>query len=59
MPPEFAYFYRLWDSRARLREGDEHGANVYFIYNETRKLGAAGFLEDRAVMLKMSFLFNL
>lgn len=35
------------------------GANVYFIYNETRKLGAAGFLEDRAVMLKVSFLFNL
>jgi len=34
------------------------GANIYVIYNETRKLGAEGYIQDRALMLKISFLFN-
>jgi hypothetical protein len=34
------------------------GANVYLIYNETRKLGSEGYIQDRALMLKVSFLFN-
>jgi len=34
------------------------GADVYLIYNETRKLGAEGYIQDRALMFKVSFLFN-
>jgi len=34
------------------------GANIYFIYNDTRKLGAEGYIQDRALMFKVSFLFN-
>ncbi len=34
------------------------GANVYFIYNESRRIGPAGYIKDRTVMLKVSFLFN-
>ena len=34
------------------------GANIYLIYNETRKLGSGGYIQDRALMLKVSFLFN-
>jgi hypothetical protein len=34
------------------------GANIYLIYNETRKLGAEGYIQDRALMLKISFLFH-
>lgn len=65
-PDLFAKAYIQWNSAEdRFRSNFlirwiyKPGANLYFIYNETRKLGAAGFLEDRAVMLKLSFLFNL
>jgi hypothetical protein len=34
------------------------GANIYFIYNETREVGDQTFLKDRVVMLKMTFLLN-
>jgi len=34
------------------------GANIYFIYNETSILGSHGYVEDRILMLKVSFLFN-
>ncbi len=34
------------------------GANIYLIYNESRKLGAEGYIQDRALMLKISFLFS-
>jgi hypothetical protein len=34
------------------------GANIYVIYNETREVGEQTFLQDRVVMLKMTFLFN-
>jgi hypothetical protein len=65
-PNIYAKAYIQWNSaEERFRSNFlirwiyKPGANIYFIYNETRKLGAAGFLEDRAVMLKVSFLFNL
>lgn len=65
-PDFYAKAYIQWNSdEERFRSNFlvrwiyKPGANIYFIYNETRKLGAAGFLEDRAVMLKVSFLFNL
>ena len=35
------------------------GANIYFIYNETRNLVGGVPVEDRTIMLKASFLFNL
>ena len=34
------------------------GANIYFIYNETREAGEQTRLQDRVVMVKMTFLFN-
>ncbi len=34
------------------------GANVYFIYNEIREIGVQTPLQDRIVMLKVTFLFN-
>lgn len=34
------------------------GANIYFIYNESRELGDQMYLQDRVVMVKMTFLFN-
>ncbi|MGD9344310.1 MAG: DUF5916 domain-containing protein [Candidatus Aminicenantes bacterium] len=34
------------------------GANVYFIYNETREGGGQSYLKDRVVMVKTTFLFN-
>jgi hypothetical protein len=34
------------------------GANIYFIYNETREVGDQTLLQDRVVMVKMTFLFN-
>ena len=65
-PNLFAKAYIQWNgaedrfrSNFLIRWIYKPGANVYFICNETRKLGATGFLEDRAVMLKVSFLFNL
>jgi hypothetical protein len=34
------------------------GANIYFIYNETREVGEQTLLQDRVIMVKMTFLFN-
>ncbi|MGB3861232.1 MAG: DUF5916 domain-containing protein [Candidatus Aminicenantaceae bacterium] len=34
------------------------GANIYLIYNETREVGDQRNLQDRVVMIKMTFLFN-
>ena len=34
------------------------GANIYLIYNETREVGNQSYLQDRVVMIKMTFLFN-
>jgi len=64
-PNLYAKAYVQWnDSEKRFRTNFlvrwiyKPGANVYVIYNETRELGPAGFLQDRAVMVKASFLFN-
>jgi len=64
-PDLFAKAYLQWNDDEDLficnfliRWIYKPGANVYFIYNETRKLGFEGYLQDRAVMLKASFLFN-
>ena len=34
------------------------GANIYLIYNETREVGEQTLLQDRVIMVKMTFLFN-
>ncbi len=34
------------------------GANIYFIYNETREVGEQILLKDQVIMVKMTFLFN-
>jgi hypothetical protein len=64
-PDLFAKAYIQWNSDDKLFKGNflvrwiyKPGANVYFIYNETRELGAEGFVKDRLLMLKVSFLFN-
>jgi len=64
-PDLFVKAYLQWNDDEDLFIGNflirwiyKPGANVYFIYNETRKLGQAGYLQDRAVMLKASFFFN-
>ncbi len=48
----------LWISNFLIRWIYKPGANIYFIYNETRKLGYEGYIQDRVLMLKVSFLFN-
>jgi hypothetical protein len=65
-PNLFAKAYIQWnDSEDRFRSNFlirwiyKPGANIYLIYNETRLLGLSSYLEDRTVMLKVSFLFNL
>jgi len=64
-PDLFAKAYIQWNDDEGLFIGNflirwiyKPGANVYFIYNETRQLGLNGYLQDRAIMLKASFLFN-
>ena len=64
-PDLYAKAYLQWNDAERLFKSNfqvrwiyRPGANLYFIYNETRKLGGAGYLQDRIVMLKVSFLFN-
>jgi hypothetical protein len=64
-PNLFAKAYIQWNdtenrfiSNFLIRWIYKPGANIYFIYNETRQLGSHGYLEDRALMLKVSFLFN-
>jgi hypothetical protein len=65
-PNLFAKAYVQWNGSEDLFKSNflirwiyKPGANVYFIYNETRKLVGGGAVEDRTVMLKVSFLFNL
>jgi hypothetical protein len=48
----------MFKSNVLVRWIYKPGANLYFIYNESRRLGAAGYIKDRMVMLKISFLFN-
>jgi hypothetical protein len=48
----------LFKSNFLVRWIYKPGANIYFIYNESRKVGARGYVQDRAFMLKASFLFN-
>ncbi len=64
-PDLFAKAYLQWNddenffiSNFLVRWIYKPGANIYFIYNETRRLGTNGYLRDRAVMLKVSFLFH-
>ncbi len=64
-PDLYAKAYLQWNDAERLFKSNfqvrwiyRPGANLYFIYNETRKLGGAGYLQDRIIMLKVSFLFN-
>lgn len=64
-PDLFVKAYIQWNDNEKLYKSNFHvrwiykpGANVYFIYNETREIGEEGFLRDRMVMLKVSFLFN-
>jgi hypothetical protein len=65
-PNLFAKAYIQWNGSEDLFKSNflirwiyKPGANIYFIYNETRKLVGGGAVEDRTVMLKASFLFNL
>ncbi len=49
----------LFKSNVLVRWIYKPGASIYFIYNETRNLVGGAPVEDRTVMLKASFLFNL
>lgn len=49
---------KLFRSNFLIRWIYKPGANVYFIYNETREVGAQAPLQDRVVMIKVTFLFN-
>jgi hypothetical protein len=54
-------FLIRWDvfrSNFLIRWIYKPGTNIYFIYNETREVGDQRFLQDRVVMIKMTFLFN-
>jgi len=64
-PDLYAKAFLQWNDEENLSVSNflirwiyKQGANIYFIYNETRKLGAEGYLQDRVLMLKVSFLFN-
>jgi len=64
-PDLYAKAYLQWNDDENLSISNflvrwiyKPGANIYFIYNETRKLGSEGYIQDRALMLKVSFLFN-
>jgi hypothetical protein len=63
-PDLYVKAYLQWDdenlsiSNFLVRWIYKPGANIYFIYNETRKLGSEGYIQDRVLMLKVSFLFN-
>jgi hypothetical protein len=64
-PDLYVKAYLQWNDTDKLFLGNflvrwiyKPGANVYFIYNETRTLGRGGYLENRTLMLKASFLFN-
>jgi hypothetical protein len=64
-PDLYAKAYVQWNDSENLFKSNflirwiyKPGANIYFIYNETREVGAESYLKDRVVMLKASFLFN-
>jgi len=64
-PDLFAKAYLQWNEDENLFKSNflirwiyKPGANIYFIYNETRELGTEGYIQDRALMIKVSFLFN-
>ncbi len=64
-PDLFAKAYLQWNdeedlfiSNFLIRWIYKPGASIYFIYNETRQLGAEGYIKDRALMFKVNFLFN-
>lgn len=64
-PDLFAKAYLQWNDEDNLFISNflirwiyKPGANIYFIYNENRMLGSERYLQDRIVMLKVSFLFN-
>ena len=64
-PDLYAKTYVQWNSDESLFKSNflvrwiyKPGANLYFIYNETHEVGSQGFLQDRMVMLKVSFLFS-
>lgn len=64
-PDLYAKAYLQWNDDENLSISNflfrwiyKPGANIYFIYNETRKLGSEGYIQDRVIMLKVSFLFN-
>ena len=64
-PDLYAKAYLQWNDDEKLSVSNflvrwiyKPGANIYFIYNETRKLGSEGYIQDRVLMLKVSFLFN-
>jgi len=64
-PDLFAKAYLQWNDDENLMISNvlvrwiyKPGANIYFIYNETRRLGTPGYLKDRTLMVKVSFLIN-
>jgi len=64
-PDLFAKAYLQWNdeedlfiSNFLIRWIYKPGASIYFIYNETRQLGAEGYIKDRVLMFKVNFLFN-
>jgi hypothetical protein len=64
-PNLYAKAYVQWNDTEKRFKGNflirwiyKPGANIYLIYNETNILGSRGYVEDRVVLLKISFLFN-
>jgi hypothetical protein len=64
-PNLYAKAYLQWNSSENLFKSNflirwiyKPGANIFFIYNETRETGIDPLLCDRVIMLKVSFLFN-
>jgi len=64
-PDLYAKAYLQWNSSENLFKSNflirwiyKPGANIFFIYNETRETGINPLLCDRVIMLKVSFLFN-
>jgi len=64
-PDLYAKAYLQWNSERELFKSNflirwiyRPGANIYLIYNETREFEPTNILNDRILMLKVSFLFN-
>jgi hypothetical protein len=65
-PALFAKAFLQWNDSEKVFRSNflirwiyKPGSNLFLIYNETRRLGSAGAVLDRTVMLKAGFLFNL